>query len=109
MVYFFTRDVFRYSPLSSGGGRTSRIATFINLSVYNILAVALTLLSVATAAFFVGRLSLTESNQTRIHRELDLTPTCHESAHNNATDTSLHEAGGFSLQQNLWGSSLHFQ
>ncbi len=76
MSRLFTSDIFRYSPLVPGGGRASRNATFKSFSMCSVLAVAVALLSVAIAGFFVGRLSLTEHDRSLIRRELDLIPKC---------------------------------
>lgn len=67
----FTRDVFRYSFLVRGGGHASRITTHTSLSLSHVIAVILTLLFVATAGFFAGRLSHTDFNQHVIQREFD--------------------------------------
>ena len=75
MGYSFPKSVFRYSPLVPSGGRASRSVTLTDFSLSHVL-VALTILFVATAGFFLGRLSLTDHDRSIVHRGFDLIPKC---------------------------------
>ena len=65
----FTKDVFRYSRLVPSRDRASRFTTWTSLSLCHVVTVIMTLLFVAIAGFFAGRLSLTNPNKHVIQCE----------------------------------------
>ena len=97
MGRLFTRDVFRYSALVPGGGRASRVTTWTSLSLSHVLAVVVTLLFVATAGFFAGRLSLTNPNKDVIQCEFIQYQNSPRSPHSDATDNSDNKSRDISL------------
>lgn len=67
---FIKNEIFRYSPLVSGGNRTSRSGTATSYSLSRILAVILALSFAAIAGFFAGRISSTARVKSDVNCEL---------------------------------------
>ena len=84
----FTRDVFRYTHLAPSGGRASRLTTWTSLPLCHVLTVMMTLLFVAMAGFFAGRISLANPNKHVIQCEFTGFLDSHQSPYSDARDNS---------------------